>query len=77
MFDSAWKLQNKIETKIKKQSNDKLYVIIASMFASMSYLWLYASRLVFTTFDIFIVYTGTIGLLLVPIIIFLLSKKFK
>jgi len=67
IIDKAWEVQYKIEKRLPHLS-DKAIIICSSFFTAMIFLWLQASRLCFSELDMWVMYGGTIALMIGPML---------
>ena len=69
---SAWELQHKIEKRL--HFSDKVFVVFASFLGSMVFLWGHSMH-VFCSLDIWLLYIGTIGIMICPMVIWGYQNK--
>ena len=67
-------LQDRIDNRLAKIS-DKAVLVGISFFCSMSFLWLHAGRVAYTSFDIWVIYIGTMCIMIIPLIAYYIKVK--
>jgi len=71
----AFRMLNRAKVN-KFLNSEKTIVFIASFFTSMVFLWS-SSKMVYDQLDLMYVYCGTLGLLLGPMIVYIVKEKRK
>jgi len=74
LIDRAWKLQYRIEKHLIL--SEKTVVIICSFFTGMVFYWA-GSMMCVSWFDLIIIYCGTLCLLLVPVVVYVIKNRNK